>query len=83
MRRSELAGKATSKKEVREASARSPRARSQRPERLLMVDYQQRASDDEELPALADVFAAWRLEARPAGGGRGGLATRCVRGRCR
>src|ERR671910_2845824 len=28
-----------------------------RPERLLMVDYQQRGSDDEHLPALSAVFA--------------------------
>jgi hypothetical protein len=30
-----------------------------RPERLLMVDYQQRASVDSELPELSDVFAAF------------------------
>jgi hypothetical protein len=30
-----------------------------RPERLLMVDYQQRASDNDSLPALGDVFAAY------------------------
>jgi hypothetical protein len=30
-----------------------------RPERLLMVDYQQKASDDTSLPALGDVFAAF------------------------
>ena len=30
-----------------------------RPERLLMVDYQQQASDDDSLPPLADVFAAY------------------------
>ena len=30
-----------------------------RPERLLMVDYQQRASDDAALPSLSDVFAAF------------------------
>jgi hypothetical protein len=40
-----------------------------RPERLLMVDYQQRASDDEGLPALSDVFAAfgsWKRARRAA-----------------
>ena len=40
-----------------------------RPERLLMVDYQQRASDDERLPALSDVFAAfgsWKRARRAA-----------------
>ena len=41
----------------------------QRPERLLMVDYQQLASDDETLPALSDVFAAygsWKRARRAA-----------------
>jgi hypothetical protein len=41
----------------------------QRPERLLMVDYQQLASDDDELPALSDVFAAygsWKRARRAA-----------------
>jgi hypothetical protein len=40
-----------------------------RPERLLMVDYQQRASDDERLPALGEVFAAfgsWKRARRAA-----------------
>lgn len=40
-----------------------------RPERLLMVDYQQRASDDDGLPALSDVFAAygsWKRARRAA-----------------
>jgi hypothetical protein len=40
-----------------------------RPERLLMVDYQQRASDDDRLPALSDVFAAfgsWKRARRAA-----------------
>jgi hypothetical protein len=40
-----------------------------RPERLLMVDYQQRASDDDKLPALSDVFAAfgsWKRARRAA-----------------
>jgi hypothetical protein len=43
-----------------------------RPERLLMVDYQQRASDDEGLPALGEVFAAfgsWKRARRAAAGG--------------
>ena len=30
-----------------------------RPERLLMVDYQQRAAKDKELPSLSEVFAAF------------------------
>jgi hypothetical protein len=40
-----------------------------RPERLLMVDYQQRASSDDELPPLSDVFAAygsWKRARRAA-----------------
>jgi len=39
------------------------------PERLLMVDYQQRAASDEELPDLTDVFAAfgtWKQARREA-----------------
>jgi hypothetical protein len=42
-----------------------------RPERLLMVDYQQQASDDEELPGLDQVFAAygsWKRARRAAAG---------------
>jgi hypothetical protein len=40
-----------------------------RPERLLMVDYQQHASDDDSLPPLGDVFAAfgsWKRARRAA-----------------
>jgi hypothetical protein len=40
-----------------------------RPERLLMVDYQQCTSDDDSLPPLADVFAAygsWKRARRAA-----------------
>ena len=39
------------------------------PERLLMVDYQQRAAEDESLPDLTDVFAAfgsWKTARRKA-----------------
>jgi hypothetical protein len=39
------------------------------PERLLMVDYQQRAASDEDLPDLTDVFAAfgtWKRARREA-----------------
>jgi hypothetical protein len=42
-----------------------------RPERLLMVDYQQCASEDEKLPALSEVFAAygsWKRARRAAAG---------------
>jgi hypothetical protein len=40
-----------------------------RPERLLMVDYQQRVSDDDDLPGLSEVFAAygsWKRARRAA-----------------
>jgi hypothetical protein len=40
-----------------------------RPERLLMVDYQQHASSDPTLPELGDVFAAfgsWKRARREA-----------------
>ena len=40
-----------------------------RPERLLMVDYQQRASDDDDLPSLSAVFSAygsWKRARRAA-----------------
>ena len=40
-----------------------------RPERLLMVDYQQHASDDDSLPPLSDVFSAygsWKRARRAA-----------------
>ena len=40
-----------------------------RPERLLMVDYQQTAADDGSLPPLSDVFSAygsWKLARRAA-----------------
>jgi hypothetical protein len=58
-----------SKEEVRQAIRQVAEDAGQRPERLLMVDYQQRASDDEELPALSDVFAAygsWKRARRAA-----------------
>ena len=40
-----------------------------RPERLLMVDYQQRASGDDQLPSLSEVFSAfgsWKRARREA-----------------
>jgi hypothetical protein len=55
--------------EVRKAIRQVAEDAGQRPERLLMVDYQQRAADDEELPALSDVFAAygsWKRARRAA-----------------
>lgn len=45
------------------------RALGSRPERLLMVDYQQHASADPSLPELSDVFAAfgsWKRARREA-----------------
>jgi hypothetical protein len=57
------------KGEVRKAIRDVAEDTGQRPERLLMVDYQQRAADDEELPALSDVFAAygsWKRARRAA-----------------
>jgi hypothetical protein len=58
-----------SKEDVRKAIRRVAEDSGQRPERLLMVDYQQRASDDDALPALSDVFAAygsWKRARRAA-----------------
>ena len=49
----------TTAEEVREAIRSVAEEMGARPERLLMVDYQQRASDDEDLPALSQVFAAY------------------------
>jgi hypothetical protein len=40
-----------------------------RPERLLMVDYQQETAEDTSLPGLADVFAvygSWKRARRAA-----------------
>jgi hypothetical protein len=57
------------KDEVRRAIRKVAKDSGQRPERLLMVDYQQLASDDEDLPALSDVFAAygsWKRARRAA-----------------
>jgi hypothetical protein len=59
----------STKGEVRQAIRDVAEDTGQRPERLLMVDYQQRAADDEELPALSDVFAAygsWKRARRAA-----------------
>jgi hypothetical protein len=61
-------GEAT-KGDVRKAIRQVAEDGGQRPERLLMVDYHQRAADDDELPALRDVFAAygsWKRARRAA-----------------
>jgi hypothetical protein len=58
-----------SQSDVRKAIRQVAEDAGERPERLLMVDYQQRASDDDELPALSDVFAAygsWKRARRAA-----------------
>jgi hypothetical protein len=58
-----------SKEDVCEAIRAVAEAVGARPERLLMVDYQQRVSDDESLPGLSDVFAAygsWKRARRAA-----------------
>jgi hypothetical protein len=56
---------------VRAAICKVAEEQGGRPERLLMVDYQQRASDDDSLPGLSDVFAAygsWKRARRAAAG---------------
>jgi hypothetical protein len=61
-------GEAT-KGEVRKAIRQVAEDEGQRPERLLMVDYQQHVTDDDELPSLSDVFAAygsWKRARRAA-----------------
>jgi hypothetical protein len=44
---------------VRQAIREVAENTGSRPERLLMVDYQQRAAKDENLPPLSEVFAAF------------------------
>jgi hypothetical protein len=59
----------SSREEVCEAIRDVAEELGERPERLLMVDYQQRASQDDSLPQLEDVFAAygsWRRARREA-----------------
>jgi hypothetical protein len=59
----------TSKADVCKAIREVAEEVGSRPERLLMVDYQQHASDDESLPPLSDVFAAfgsWKRARRAA-----------------
>jgi len=61
-----------SDEQVRDAIRRVADDLGVRPERLLMVDYQQRASDDDDLPALASVFSAygsWKRARRAAAAG--------------
>jgi hypothetical protein len=54
---------------VQDAIRTVARELGERPERLLMVDYQQRAAADPEIPPLRDVFAAfgsWKRARRHA-----------------
>ena len=58
-----------SAEDVCEAIRTVARELGSRPERLLMVDYQQHASGDPSLPELSDVFAAfgsWKRARREA-----------------
>jgi hypothetical protein len=48
-----------SREEVAEAIRDVADRLGERPERLLMVDYQQSATADESLPSLEDVFGAY------------------------
>lgn len=62
-------GDNVSQDEVREAIRRVAEELGSRPERLLMVDYQQRATGDDSLPTLSDVFSAfgsWKRARREA-----------------
>jgi hypothetical protein len=66
------AGPRASADEVCAAIRRVADELGSRPERLLMVDYQQRVSSDEGLPSLTDVFAAfgsWKRARRAAASG--------------
>ena len=56
---------------VREAIRDVAASTGARPERLLMVDYQQRAAKDTSLPSLREVFAAfgsWKRARRESAG---------------
>jgi hypothetical protein len=58
-----------SKDEIRAAIRRVAEQLGSRPERLLMVDYQQCATGDDSLPTLSDVFSAfgsWKRARREA-----------------
>jgi hypothetical protein len=62
-------GEAASPEDVLEAIRTVAAARGERPDRLLMVDYQQLAASDPDLPPLRDVFEAfgsWKSARRQA-----------------
>jgi hypothetical protein len=63
--------RAVSKKEICQAIRDVAEVVGARPERLLMVDYQQRTADDDDVPSLSEVFAAygsWKRARRAAAG---------------
>jgi hypothetical protein len=63
------AGADTSDDQICSAIRQVAKRLGARPERLLMVDYQQCASEDRKLPALNEVFAAygsWKRARRAA-----------------
>jgi hypothetical protein len=67
-------GRRVSKEAVCKAIRDVAAAIGARPERLLMVDYQQQVSRDEDLPGLDEVFAAygsWKRARRAAATGSG------------
>jgi hypothetical protein len=67
--RADTDGELASPDDVREGIRAVAAELGSPPERLLMVDYQQRAASDEELPGLTDVFAAfgtWKRARREA-----------------
>src|SRR3954468_19190764 len=62
-------GDNVSKDEVLKAIRKVAEKLGSRPERLLMVDYQQQATGDDKLPTLSDVFSAfgsWKRARREA-----------------
>jgi len=62
-------GDNVSKEEVLKAIRKVAEGLGSRPERLLMVDYQQQATADNSLPTLSDVFSAfgsWKRARREA-----------------
>jgi hypothetical protein len=62
-------GEDVSQDVIREAIRRVADELGSRPERLLMVDYQQKATVDDSLPTLSDVFSAfgsWKRARREA-----------------
>jgi hypothetical protein len=64
-------GGSASPERVRAAIRRVADALGSRPERLLMVDYQQRAAKDKTLPSLSEVFSAfgsWKRARRESAG---------------